>query len=102
MLAKRDYYIKILVNIPKPKNDLECDERCQTLKRHKSKRRFPAGFKLANGKIISDHKEIADAFNDYYIGIGAQDTETPQGNSHYSDYLDNKPNCNLIPSNYQL
>ena len=36
-----------------------------------------------------------DAFNDYFIGIGAQDTETPQGNSHYSDYLGNKPNCNL-------
>ena len=31
----------------------------------------------------------------YLIGIDAQDTETPQGNSHYSDYLSNKPNCNL-------
>ena len=61
----------------------------------KSKRRFPAEFKLANGKIISDHKEIADAFNDYFIGIGAQDTETPQGNSHYSEYLSNKPNFKL-------
>ena len=82
----------------------------ETLNRHKSKRKFPAEFKLANGKIISDHKVIADEFNDYFIGtwylvfwylvfywyfIGAQDTETPQGNSHYSDYLSNKPNCNL-------
>ena len=67
----------------------------ETLNRHKSKRRFPAEFKLANGKIISDHKVIADAFNDYFIGIGEQDTETPQGNSHYFDYLSNKPNCNL-------
>ena len=67
----------------------------ETLNRHKSKRRFPADFKLANGKIISDHKVIADAFKDYFIGIDAQDTETPQGNFHYSDYLSKKPNCNL-------
>ena len=32
----------------------------ETLNRHKSKRRFPAEFKLANGKIISDHNLIAD------------------------------------------
>ena len=52
-------------------------------------------FKLANGKIIADHKVIADAFNDYFIGIGAQDTEPLQCNCRYSDYLNNKPDCNL-------
>ena len=94
MLAKRDYYIKTFSKYSKNLR-MTWNAINETLNRHKSKRRFPAEFKLANGKIISDHKVIADAFNDYFIGIGAQDTETPQGNSHYSDYLSNKPNCNL-------
>ena len=94
MLAKRDYYIKTFSKYSKNLR-MTWNAINETLNRHKSKRRFPAEFKLANGKIISDHKEIADAFNDYFIGIGAQDTETSQGNSHYSDYLGNKPNCNL-------
>ena len=94
MLAKRDYYIKTFSKYSKNLR-MTWNAINETLKRHKSKRRFPAEFKLANGKIISDHKVIADAFNDYFIGIGAQDTETPQGNSHYCDYLSNKPNCNL-------
>ena len=94
MLAKRDYYIKTFSKYSKNLR-MTWNAINETLNRHKSKRRFPAEFKLANRKIISDHKVIADAFNDYFIGIGAQDTETPQGNSHYSDYLSNKPNCNL-------
>ena len=94
MLAKRDYYIKTFSKYSKNLR-MTWNAINETLNRPKSKRRFPAEFKLANGKIISDHKVIADAFNDYFIGIGAQDTETPQGNSHYSDYLSNKPNCNL-------
>ena len=96
MLAKRDYYIKTFSKYSKNLR-MTWNAINETLNRHKSKSRFPAEFKLANGKIISDHKESADAFNDYFIGIGAQDTETPQphGNSHYSDYLGNKPNCKL-------
>ena len=94
MLAKRDYYIKTFSKYSKNLR-MTWNAINETLNRHKSKRRFPAEFKLANGKIISDHKEIADAFNDYFISIGAQDTETSQGNSHYSDYLGSKPNCNL-------
>ena len=94
MLAKRDYYIKTFSkhskNLTMTWNAIN-----ETLNRHKSKCRFPAEYKLANRKIISDHKVIADAFNDYFIDIGAQDTETPQGNSRYSDHLSNKPNCNL-------
>ena len=101
MLAKRDYYIKTFSKYSK---NLRMTRTAinETLNRHKSKRRFPAEFKRANGKLISDHKVIADAFN-YFIGIGAQDTETPQGNSHYSDYLSNKSKLqSTIPSNYQL
>ena len=94
MLAKRYYYIKTFSKYSKNLR-MTWNAINETLNRNKSKRRFPAKFKLANGKIISDHKEIADAFHDYFIGIGAQDTETPQGNSHDSDYLGNKPKCNL-------
>ena len=94
MLAKRDYYIKSFSKYSKNLR-MTWNAINETLNRHKSQRKLPMEFKLANGKIIFDHKKIADAFNDYFIGIGAQDTETPQGNSHYSDYLGNKPNCNL-------
>ena len=76
MLAKQDYYIKIFSKYSKNLR-MTCD---LSLNRHKSKSSFSAEFKLANGKIISDHKKIADKFNDYIIGISAQDT-------HYSDYL---------------
>ena len=94
MLAKRDYYIKTFSKYSKNLR-MTWNAIKETMNRHKSKSRFPAEFKLAKRKIISDHKVIADAFNDYFIGIGAQDTETPQGNSHYSAYLSNKLNCNL-------
>ena len=78
MLAKRDYNIKTFSKYSKILR-MTWNAINETLNRHKSKRRFPAEFKLANGKTISDHKVIADAFNNYCIGIGAQDTETPQG-----------------------
>ena len=63
MLAKRDYYIKTFSKYSKNLR-MTWNAINETLNRHKSKRRFPAEFRLANGKIISDHKVIADAFND--------------------------------------
>ena len=75
MLAKGDYYIETFSKYSKNLR-MTWNAINETLNKHKSKLRFPVEFKLVNGKIISDHKEFADAFNDYFIGIGAQDTET--------------------------
>ena len=55
MLAKRDYYIKTFSKYSKNLR-MTWNAINETLNRHKSKCRFPAEFKLANGKIISDHK----------------------------------------------
>ena len=75
MLAKRDYnnkrFNKHLKNFKmtwKAIND--------TLNRHKTKSRVPETFKQSNGKIISDPKEIATAFNDYVISIGEMSAVT--------------------------
>ena len=66
-----------------------------TLNRNKTKSKFPETFKLLNVKIISDPKEIATAFNDYFISIGELDVVTQPPNCHFTDYLSNKPNCNF-------
>ena len=58
------------------------------------KSRVPETFKQSNGKIISDPKEIATAFNDYIISIGEMGAVTQPPKSHFSDYLSNKPKCN--------
>ena len=66
-----------------------------TLNRHKTKTKFPETFKLLNGQIISDPKEIATAFNDYFISIGEMEKVAQQPNCHFTNYLSNKPKCNL-------
>ena len=40
-----------------------------SLNRRKMKQDFPQ-YKLANGNLISDPKQIADAFNDFFANIG--------------------------------
>ena len=94
MIAKRDYYNKLFnkysINLKmtwKAIND--------TLNRHKTKNIFPETFKLSNGQIISDPREIATAFNDYFISIGEMDEVAQQPNCHFTNYLSNKPKCNL-------
>ena len=42
----------------------------ETLNRKKGKRDFPKEFKLTNGNTISEPKEIANAFNDFFVSIG--------------------------------
>ena len=66
-----------------------------TLNRHTTKSKFPEALKLSNEKILSDPKEIATAFNDYFISIGELDVVTQPPNCHFTNYLSNKPNCNL-------
>ena len=94
MLAKRDYYNKLF---NKHSKNLKMTWKAinDTLNRHKTKSRFPETFKQSNGKIISDPKEIATAFNDYFISIGEMGAVTQSPNCHFSDYLGNKPKCNL-------
>ena len=42
----------------------------ETLNRRKQNRDFPKEFKLANGNSISELKQIANVFNDFFISIG--------------------------------
>ena len=62
-----------------------------TLNKHTTKSIFPETVKQSNGKIISDPKEIATAFNDYFISIGEMGAIAQTPNCHFSDYLCNKP-----------
>ena len=41
-----------------------------TLDRKRRSKDFQQKFILANGKIISDHKQIGNAFNNFFISIG--------------------------------
>ena len=94
MIAKRDYYNKLFNKYSK---NLKMTWKAinDTLNRHKTKRKFPETFKLSDRKLISDPKEIATAFNDYFISIGELDVVTQPPNCHFTNYLSNKPNCNL-------
>ena len=87
---KRDYYIKTFskysINLRMTWNTIKETQNI----RHKSKSRFPAEFKLSNGKIISDYKEIADAFNDYLLALVHRKQSPLQVTlDHYFDYLSN-------------
>ena len=42
----------------------------ESLNRRKKKQDFPQEFKLANGNLVSDPKQIAGAFNDFFVNIG--------------------------------
>ena len=94
MIAKQNYYTKLFNKYSK---NLKMTWKAinETLNRHKTKSKFPKTFKLFNRKIISDLKEIATAFIDYFISIGELDVVTQPPNCHFTNYLSNKPNCNL-------
>ena len=57
---------------------------------------FPSTFEQNDGKILTDHKSIANAFNKYFINIGepAADNSNEPINE-FSKYLKTKPDCNL-------
>ena len=42
----------------------------ESLNWRKRKQDFPQEFKLANSNLISDPKQIADAFHNYFVNIG--------------------------------
>ena len=69
MHAKRNYYRNAFnrysTNMKKTWQTIN-----ETLNRRKRKRDFPKELKLANGNSISEPKQIANAFNDFFISIG--------------------------------
>ena len=65
----------------------------ESLNRRKGKRDFPQEFHLANGTLISEPKQIANAFNDFFISVG--DTGQINAAVDFNQYMPAKPNCNL-------
>ena len=60
----------------------------ETLNRRKKKREYPQ--ELSNGDTISDPKQIAEAFNHYFISIGSADKQTTTQNKEYTSYFCDK------------
>ena len=67
----------------------------ETLNRRKGKRDFPQEFKLANGKTISESKQITNAFNDFFISIGDVGVLNTDINNDFNKYMPRKTNCTL-------
>ena len=90
MHAKKDYYRKTFQlsdNIRKT---------WQTINNALNRKRRSKDFILANGKIISDHKQIANAFNNFFISIGEPECQNKDATNSFSKYLPEKANTNLL------
>ena len=92
MHAKRDYYKNVfrMYSSNLKKSWLTINE---SLNRQKKRRDFPQEFQLANGTLISEPKQIANAFNDFFISVG--DTGQINTNVDFNQYMPAKPNSNL-------
>ena len=94
MHAKRDYYRNAFnrysTNMKKTWQTIS-----ETLNRSKGNRDFPQEFKLANGNTISEPKQIANAFNDFFIGIGDVGVLNANTNNDFNQYMPRKANCAL-------
>ena len=95
MHAQRDYYRKTLNqfsdNIQKTWQTIN-----DTLNRKRRSKDFPQEFILSNGKIISDHKQIANEFSDFFISIGEPECQNKDATYTFSKYLPEKANTNLL------
>ena len=95
MHAKRDYYRKTFNqfsdNIRKTWQTIN-----DTLNRKRRSKDCPQEFILSNGKIISDHKQIANEFNDFFINIGEPECQNKDATYTFSKYLPEKANTNLL------
>ena len=67
----------------------------ETLNRRKQKRDFPKEFKLANGNSISEPKQIANAFNDFFISIGDEGLLNAKTKNNFNQDMPRKTNCTL-------
>ena len=94
MHAKRTYYKTVFnsysTNLKKTWQTIN-----ESLNRRKKKQDFPQEFKLANGNLISDPKQIADAFNDFFVNIGDTGPLNANPIADFEQYMPAKPNCNL-------
>ena len=92
MHAKRDYYKNVFrmysSNLKKTWQTIN-----ESLNRRKKRRDFPQEFQLVNGTLISEPKQIANAFNDFFISVG--DTGQINTNVDFNQYMPAKPNSNL-------
>ena len=68
----------------------------ETLNRKKGKRDYPKEFKLTNGNTISEPKEIANAFNDFFVSIGDTGVLNTNRNIGFNQYMPLKTNYTLI------
>ena len=95
MHAKRSYYKNVFNTYS---SDLKKSWQTikESLNRRKKKQDFLQEFKLANGNLISDSKQIAEAFNDFFVNIG--DTGLLNANliADFEQYMPAKHNCSLI------
>ena len=95
MYAKRDYYLNVFnwysTNLQTIWQTIN-----ETLNRTKEKRNFPQEIKLSYSNIISDLKEIVNAFNDFFIGIGDTGLVNASRNIDFNQYMSLKTNCTLI------
>ena len=67
----------------------------ESLNRRKRKQDFLKEFKLANGNLISNPKQNADAFNDFFVNIGDTGPLNANPIADFKQYMPAKPNCNL-------
>ena len=67
----------------------------ESLNRRKKKQDFPQEFKLADGNLISNPKQIADAFNDFFVNIGDTGPLNANPIADFEQYMPAKSNCNL-------
>ena len=51
---------------------------------------------MASGHVISDSKQIANVFNEYFIGIGDDTHLNGPINYDYKNYMGEEPNCKLF------
>ena len=94
MHAKRNYYRNAFnrysTNMKKTWQTIN-----ETLNRRKRKRDFPKEFKLANGNSISEPKQIANAFNDFFISIGDGGVLNAKTKKNFNQYMPRKTNWTL-------
>ena len=90
MLAKRKYYCTTF-NLHS--NNLKKTWRTinEILNRGKGKDNLPLTFKTKQGDFITNEKEIANAFNDFFVNICNNTDNSQNVADNYSHYLKNKP-----------
>ena len=85
-VAKREYYFKTFTSY---KNNLKKTwiTIYEALKKRCNTGKFPTEF-IINNKSITDHKEIANQFNNFFSNIGSNLSASIDNTLTFTDYLD--------------